>query len=93
MILRGTIIEEVAPNHTSVIVLFQKDKSKQHFEVHCEFNPWNEKMRKWDTWDFKIRWSSEIFTEQKTGIKSYFTHLICSKAKLFHINGAVGNEF
>lgn len=89
MILRGTIIEEVKPSDKSVIVEFHSDKDKQHFEVHCNFSPFYEKMRKWDSWDFLIKWKSEIFTEPKTGHKSYFTHLICSKAKLFYINGSI----
>ena len=93
MILRGTIIEEVKAGHTSVIVRFEKDKTKQHFELKCEFNPWTHKMRKWDLWDFKIRFSSEIFTDPKTQQKSYFTHLICSDARLFHENGSVGNNY
>ena len=32
---------------------------------------------------FGIKWESEIFTDEKTKVKSYFTHLICSKAEPF----------
>ncbi|MFC0344067.1 hypothetical protein [Epilithonimonas hispanica] len=84
MILRGRIVETVEPNHKSVIVEFTKDSRKQHFEVNCAFNPFELKMEKWDTWDFKIKFESEIFTESKNGRKSYFTHLLCDKAKLFN---------
>jgi len=38
-------------------------------------------MRKWDIWDLKIKFESEIFTEEKTGKKSYFTHMICYNAR------------
>lgn len=93
MILRAQIIEDVKINDKSVIVSFNNDKENQHFEVHCNFSPFYEKMRKWDIWDFKIKWKSEIFTEPKTGKKSYFTHLICSKAVLYHENGSIGKDY
>lgn len=83
MILRGTIMEDVNINDKSVIVRFNDDKEQQHFEVNCNFSPFYKEMKKWDSWDFKIRWKSEIFVEPKTGKKSYFTHLMCSKAKAF----------
>lgn len=93
MILRGTIKEEIKPDDKSVIVEFHGDKAKQHFEVHCNFSPFYKKMRKWDSWDFKITWKSEIFTDPKTGVKSYFTHLICSKAQLYHELGSVSDKY
>ena len=51
MKVRGTIKEEVSPKDKSVIVQFEGDKQKQQFEIHCNFSPFYEKMRKWDTWD------------------------------------------
>jgi hypothetical protein len=64
----------------SVIVEFVGDKSKQKFEVlFYDLDPYQHKLRKWDIWDLSIRWKSEIFTDEKTGNKSYFTYLICDK--------------
>lgn len=83
MKLRGTIKESIRPADNTVIVQFDADTLKQHFEVKCNFNPYQEGLRKWDSWDFWIKWESEIFTDQKTGEKSYFTHLICHKAMPF----------
>lgn len=83
MKLRVVIKETINLSDQTIIVQFQSDKKKQHFEVKCEFNPYNHKMRKWDIWDLNIKWESEIFTDDKTGIKSYFTHLICSSAVPF----------
>lgn len=93
MKLRGTIKESILPTDKSVIVSFEGDKEKQHFEVHCTFSPFYEKMRKWDTWDFVLKLKSEIFTDSKSGKKSYFTHLICTKASLFHENGTIGAKY
>lgn len=84
MKLRATIREEVQVNADTIVVEFQGDEKKQHFEVKCKFNPYLYKMRKWDTWDLKIRFESEIFTEEKTGHKSYFTHLVCDSATEFN---------
>lgn len=83
MKLRAVIKKNVEVNNKSIIVKFQSDESKQHFEVRWLFNPFSEGMRKWDSWDLKIKWESEIFTDEKTGIKSYFTHLICISAVPF----------
>lgn len=83
MKLRATIREDVQENANSIIVEFEGDDKKQHFEVKCTFNPYEVGMRKWDIWDLKIKFESEIFTEQKTCEKSYFTHLICDKARVF----------
>ena len=80
MKLRATIVEEVQPDGTSVIMQFEGDPRKQHFEVHFrDWNPYQNKMRKWDLWELKIAWETEIFEDPK-GKKSYFTHLIGSKA-------------
>ncbi|WP_027385148.1 hypothetical protein [Chryseobacterium gregarium] len=81
MKLKATIREEVQVNAKSIVVEFSGDPKKQHFEVKCSFIPYQEGMRKWDTWELKIRFESEIFTEAKTGEKSYFTHLICDQAR------------
>ena len=84
MKLEGNIRDSVEVDAKSVIVEFYGDKNKQHFEVFCTFNPYREGMRKWDFWEFKIRFVSEIFEDKKTGEKSYFTHLYCDKAKPIH---------
>ena len=83
----AVIIESIHPNGQSVIVIFEGDKRKQHFEVHCKFNPYQHKLRKWDVWHFKIRWESEIFIDKKTNKKSYFTHLKCDEAIPIHQAG------
>lgn len=93
MKLRGTIKEEVSPKDKSVIVQFEVDKQKQQFEVHCNFSPFYKEMRKWDTWDFVLKLQSEIFTDPKSGAKSYFTHLICTKATLYHELGTIGPKY
>ena len=70
----------IAPQ--SVIVEFVGDKEKQLFEVlFYDLDPYREGIRKWDIWELTIKWKSEVFTDEKTGKKSYFTYLICSKAK------------
>jgi hypothetical protein len=80
MKLRAIIREDVQFNAKSIIVEFSGDPEKHHFEVKCSFSPYQKKMRKWDAWELKIRFESEIFTEAKTGEKSYFTHLVCDQA-------------
>lgn len=90
MKLKATIVEETSPNNKSVIVIFENDKNKKHFEVKCSFNPFVNKMRKWDSWEMVIKWDSEIFIEEKTGKKSYFTYLICDEAT--EINSPYGNK-
>ena len=66
----------------SVIVEFVEDKDKQHFEVlFYDLDPYRQGIRKWDICELTIKWKSEVFTDEKTGKKSYFTYLICSKAK------------
>lgn len=79
MRLRATIKEEVDPNGTSAIIEFEGDPKKQQFEVHFrDWIPFRNKMRKWDLWELKNVWESEIY-EDSRGQKSYFTHLIGSK--------------
>ncbi|WES98241.1 hypothetical protein P2W68_01200 [Chryseobacterium arthrosphaerae] len=90
MKLKATIVEETSPNHNSVIVIFESDKNKKHFEVKCSFNPFVHKMRKWDSWEMVIKWDSEIYTDEKSGSKSYFTYLLCDKA--FEINSPYGKK-
>lgn len=80
MKIRDRIVEDVKSTDKSVIVQLDGDKEKQHFELHCLFSPYYKEMSKWDSWDFVIKLQSEVFTEPKTGKKSYFTHLICKKA-------------
>ena len=80
MKVRGTIVEDVKAADKSVIVEIHVDKEKQQFELHCLFSPFYLEMQKWDSWDFVIKMKSEIFTDPKTGEKSYFIHLICKRA-------------
>ena len=89
MKLRATIKEEVHPDDKSLIVEFEGDPAKQHFEVHLkEANPYLMRMRKWDTWLLSVKWESEIFEDAK-GEKSYFTHLYATKWQ--YISGVTGN--
>ncbi|AZA85470.1 hypothetical protein EG349_01020 [Chryseobacterium shandongense] len=90
MKLKATIVEETSPNDNSVIVTFEGDKDKKHFEVKCSFNPFVHKMRKWDSWEMIIKWDSEIFKDEKSGSKSYFTYLLCDKAS--EINSPYGKK-
>ncbi|NML56756.1 hypothetical protein [Chryseobacterium cheonjiense] len=80
MKLKATIREEVQMNAKSIIVEFSGDPKEQYFEVKCSFSPYQKKMRKWDTWELKIRFESDILKEAKTEEKSYFTHLACDQA-------------
>ncbi|MFC6268301.1 hypothetical protein [Frigoriflavimonas asaccharolytica] len=85
MRLHAKIIESALPKTgnkiPSIIIQFVDDKEKQDFEVFCpDFDPYYTKIRKWDIWELSIKWKSEIFTDPKTEVKSYFTHLICTKA-------------
>lgn len=84
MKLRAVIKDIPVIAENTMIVMFVDDKKKQHFEVKCEFNPYQHRMRKWDSWDLWIKWESEIFEDEKTKQKSYFTHLICTKAEAFY---------
>lgn len=45
-------------------VVFNRSK-KQHFEVKCSFSPYQEGMRKRDTRELKIKFESEIFSQEK----------------------------
>lgn len=81
MKLRAIIREETSPAINKVIVQFENDKKQQYFEVKCSFNPHQQGMRKWELWDFSIKWESEVFEDPKTKVKSYFTHLTCDSAK------------
>ena len=85
MKLRAKIIESAIPKNgvekQSIIIEFIGDKEKQYFEVFIEdFDAYFLGIRKWDIWELSIKWKSEIFTDPKTEVKSYFTHLICTKA-------------
>ncbi|MCU7615681.1 hypothetical protein NZ698_00605 [Chryseobacterium sp. PBS4-4] len=79
MKVRATIVEEVKPADKSVIVEFHGDKERQHFELHCNFSPFYQELKLLDSWIFTFKLKSEIFTDSKTGKKSYFTHLICKR--------------
>ncbi len=82
MKLIAVIREEVRSSDKSIIVEFNGDQKKQNFEVKCLFSPFFAEIRKWDSWLLNIKMESEIYTDGKTGEKSYFTHLICNKATL-----------
>ncbi|WP_312394759.1 hypothetical protein [Chryseobacterium sp.] len=89
MKLKGTIVEETSPQKNTMVVKFEGDEKQQHFEIKCSFNPHLHRLRKWDYILMWIKWESEIFTEPKTGEKSYFTNLTCSK--VIEISSPYGN--
>lgn len=84
MKLKAIIREDIKASDKTIIVEFDGDEKKQHFEVKCLFSPFYLEMKKWETWLLNIKMESEIFTEPKTGTKSYFTHLLCKKAELIN---------
>lgn len=86
MKLKAKIVEEVKIPDKTIIVEFEGDEKKQHFEVKCLFSPFYKEMKKWDLWILNIKMESEIITDPNTDKKSYFTHLLCKKAELFHTN-------
>ncbi|KFF01335.1 hypothetical protein IX39_12205 [Chryseobacterium formosense] len=85
MKLKAKIVEEVKIPDKTIIVEFEGDEKKQHFEVKCLFSPFYKEMKKSDLWILNIKMESEIFTDPNTDKKSYFTHL-CKKAELSHTN-------
>jgi len=60
MKLKAIIVKETSPYDNSVIVTFEDDQNKKHFEFRCSFNPFLHKMRKWDSWEMEIKWDGEI---------------------------------
>lgn len=93
MKLRAIIREEVKPQDKTIIVEFSGDEKKQDFEIKCLFSPFYKEMKKWDVWELNVKMESEIFTEPKTGQKSYFTHLICKKAELLHTHNLTEKDW
>ncbi|WP_185269281.1 hypothetical protein [Chryseobacterium indologenes] len=81
MKLRASVKESPQPSENTMIVEFEGDKKRQHFELKCTFNPYSRGIRKWDVIFVWVKWESEIFEDPKTGNKSYFTHLVCDKYK------------
>ena len=75
------IIEDVLPDNNFVIVYFQTDKEKRHFQINCSFIPYYLKMRKWEVWECNLKFRAEEFVDEKTKNKSYFTHFYCYSAK------------
>lgn len=77
-VLMGRIVDEIISNRK-----FSERAIKyaaKHFEVFMEdFDAYYLGIRKWDIWELSIKWKSEIFTDPKMEVKSYFTHLICAK--------------
>lgn len=47
-------------------------------------------MRKRNSWEIVIKWDSEIYTDEKSGNKSYFTYFLFDKA--FEINSPYGKN-
>ncbi|ROI08119.1 hypothetical protein EGI11_10730 [Chryseobacterium sp. H3056] len=87
-VIRESVNLKVDGQPQSVIVEFVGDKKKQHFEIlFYDLDPYNEGIRKWDTWELSIKWKSDIFVDPKTGKKSYFTYLLCDKAVPVHQMG------
>lgn len=85
--MRCTIHEIIHPKDKSIIVTFEVDKNKMPFEVHFkDYTPYSIGMRKWDYWEINIKWESEVFEDDKTGKKSYFTHLFGYDAKCLNTN-------
>ena len=81
-IIRESVDLKKGNEPQSVIVDIVEDKEKQHFEVlFFDLDPYREGIRKWDIWELTIKWKSEVFEDEKTGKKSYFTYFTCSKAK------------
>ena len=63
-IIRETVEPKPVDLPQSVIVEFVGDKEKQHFEVlFYDFDPYQHKIRKWDTWELTIKWKSDIFID------------------------------
>ena len=84
-IIRETVNLKQGNLRQSMIVEFVGDKEKQYFEVlFYDFDPYQHKIRKWDTWELTIKWKSDIFVDPKTEAKSYFTYLFCTKAVPIH---------
>lgn len=81
MKLRASVKESPQPSENTMIVEFEGDKKRQHFELKCTFNPYSHGIRKWDVIFVWVKWESEIFEDTITGKKSYFTHLVCDKYK------------
>ena len=88
MKFKVNIVETVQPEGDIVIIYFQSDKQKQHFQINCSFNAFNLGIRLWDTWEFNLKFRAEEFEDPKTKVKSYFTHFDCDKAEpIYQIQG------
>lgn len=50
---------EVLPNTDYITVYFEKDPHKTLHEIYFkDFQPWDHRMRKMDTYEFTIKWES-----------------------------------
>lgn len=87
MKFKVVIIESVEAHGKFVIVYFQDDKNKQHFQINCSFNAYEHDIRKWEVWEFRIKFRSEIFEDPKTKEKHYFTHFDSDKAEPVNVMG------
>ena len=79
MKFKVNIESEVWPVSSIVTVTFVGDKRNKKFEVFCSFNPFNQKIRKYDTWLFDLKFDSEEIT-LADGTKTYQTFFTCDKA-------------
>lgn len=82
MKLKAIIQEDVKSTDKSIIVEFEGDDRKQHFEVFCLFSPFYKEMKRSDLWLLNIKIVSETPIDPQSGLKTYFTHLLCKKAEL-----------
>ena len=80
MKFRVSIAESPEPQNEFVIVCFESDASKQRFKINCLFNPFNFKIRIYDTWEFNLKFRSEVFEGDTEAEKFYLTHFDCDKA-------------
>lgn len=87
MKFKAVIIESVEADNNNIIVYFEGDKEKQHFEIECAFDAFNLGMRKWEVWELNLKFRSEIFEDPKTGKKSYFINFVCNIANSIHEMG------
>jgi hypothetical protein len=82
MKLKAIIREDIKSTDKSIIVEFEGDERKPYFKVLCLFSLFYMEMKKSDLWLLNIKIESEIQIDPLSGVKSYFTHLLCKKAEL-----------
>ena len=87
MKFKVVIIESVEVDGKRVICYFQEDPNKQHFQINCSFNAFDHGIRKWEVWQFRLRFRSEIFEDPKTKEKTYWTHFDSDSAEPVNVMG------